>query len=138
LDHKHEQKRKKQPKSKFQIFFEEFELSHFAVSGPYFIPRRVIQDCMNGLYIDYRRRKMTTIARSLEKAYKFGVKHPNVWHPKNGVLLPNIRLCPNKNIGMYYSRNLHIWTNMPLTPEKGSLVVCNVGKRSFFMVWNES
>jgi hypothetical protein len=137
LDYKHNgslQKRKKQRKSKFQQAFEEFDMSHFAVSGPYLVPHRVIQDCRNGLYPDH-----SSLAKSLIKAHEFGSKHPNVWHLKYRVLLPDITLCSNR--GMCYARNLHklhFWTNVSVTPEKDSLVVCNVGKRSFFIVWNES
>jgi hypothetical protein len=172
LDHKHDdniQKRKKvmRPKCKFQLSFEEFDSSHYVVSGPYFVPRRLILDNCDGV-------RFGSTSKMLQATYNFGSKHRNVWHTKNRLLLPDFvfsvynkykknhspnhdnncdiiendkspTYCQNqdnsdKHCVHYCARycRLEVWQKTTVSPPNNSLLVCNVGKRSFFMVWNES
>jgi hypothetical protein len=128
-------------KSKFQQSLEEFDLSHFAISGPYFVPHKLIQDSCNGFCCDGLR--LALPLKFLKKAHEFGMKCPNVCHARNRVLIPDFLL----GVDNYYKSHkddstdcfkLGVWKNISNSPPNNSLLVCNVGKRSFFIVWNQS
>jgi hypothetical protein len=96
---------------------------------------------------------LVSTSRFLKKAYEFGKKHPNVWHSRNRILIPDSLLgvdncykvydhskIVNCQVVKYYqdrSCRLDLWKNTLDSPPKNSLLVFNVGKRSFFIVWNE-
>ncbi len=123
-------------KSKFQKSFDDFELSHFSVQGPYVVPYKITQDCFDGLRSEFWD-KMAVTTRKLKRAYEFGIKHLNVWHPTKHGLIPNFLLCANSYCNSF-STKVYILNNIPKSAPNDSLIVCNVGTRSFFIIWNES